>query len=63
VRPARSAATEALDAAPLDASTQLPTLMGEVTLNTRGMFRNRSGRPRSAIRQTVQTRMSGKAIR
>jgi hypothetical protein len=29
------------------ARTQLPTLSGEVTLNIRSMYRNRSGRPRS----------------
>ncbi len=32
-------------------STQVPTLIGEVTLNTRNMLRKRSGRPRSWIRQ------------
>src|SRR5919201_5056691 len=34
-------------APPETKSTHEPTLIGEVTLNTRNMFRNRSGRPRS----------------
>ncbi len=40
---------------PETTSTQLPTLIGEVTLNTRSMFRNRSGRPRSEIRRIGDT--------
>jgi hypothetical protein len=34
---------------------QLPTLIGEVSLNTRSMFRNRSGRPRSEMRSMGET--------
>ncbi len=48
-RPAiRSAAAAPLDK-PLALTIQVPTLIGEVTLNIRSMFKNRSGRPRSAI--------------
>ncbi len=36
-------------APPLVARIQEPTLIGEVTLKTRSMFRKRSGRPRSEI--------------
>ena len=42
--------------APLEtARIQLPTLIGDVTLNTRNMFRNRSGRPRSEISSAGET--------
>src|SRR6185312_6739538 len=34
---------------PETATTHEPTLIGEVTLNIRSMFRNRAGRPRSEI--------------
>jgi hypothetical protein len=42
-------------AVPEQARIQEPTLIGEVTLKTRSMFRNRSGRPRSEIRSTGLT--------
>jgi hypothetical protein len=38
-----------LDAPPETSRIQLPTLIGDVTLKTRNIFRNRSGRPRSEI--------------
>ena len=43
-------------APPETKSTHDPTLIGEVTLKTRSMFRKRSGRPRSEIRRTGETR-------
>ena len=36
--------------APWPTATQVPTLIGDLSLNTRIMLRNRAGRPRSAIR-------------
>src|SRR5690348_17753810 len=45
--PRTSQATTAVSAAPLALRIHVPTLIGEVGLNTRSMFRNRSGRPRS----------------
>ena len=45
--PNSSSAAAALDAPPETSSIQDPTLIGEVTLKTRNMFRKRSGRPRS----------------
>ena len=49
--PSSSSAAAVFDA-PLDTNRiQLPTLIGEVTLKTRSMFRNRSGRPRSETRR------------
>src|ERR1700733_10452962 len=38
---------------PYAASSQEPTLIGELGLNTRSMCRNRSGRPRSCTRATA----------
>ena len=53
--PSASSAAAVLDE-PLDATRiQLPTLIGEVTLKTRSMFRNRSGRPRSEMSSTGET--------
>src|SRR5258708_40016285 len=34
-------------------STQVPMLIGEVTLNTRSMLMNRAGRPRSCTTATI----------
>src|SRR5207248_3868534 len=49
--------------APLETNRiQEPTLIGEVTLKTRSMFRKRSGRPRSEIRSAGLTR-SASALR
>lgn len=53
--PASSSAPAAPLAVAVAASSQLPTLMGEVTLKTRSMFRNRSGRPRSETRSAGET--------
>src|ERR671923_1374255 len=44
-----------VDAPPETKSTHEPTLIGEVTLKTRSMFRKRSGRPRSEIRRIGDT--------
>jgi hypothetical protein len=49
-------AAAVLDAPPEATRIQLPTLIGDVGLNTRSMFRNRSGRPRSLIKRTGETR-------
>src|SRR5262249_60725412 len=45
--PRSSQAASAVVEAPDPTRIQEPTLIGEVTLKTRSMFRNRSGRPRS----------------
>jgi hypothetical protein len=50
---ALAAATEA--APPNADSSHEPTLIGEVTLATRSMFRKRSGRPRSTTSATPDT--------
>ena len=42
-------------------STHVPTLIGEVGLNTRSMLRKRLGRPRSAIRSGGLTAMPANA--
>ena len=47
-RPVTALAAASAAAPPNADSSQEPTLIGEVTLATRSMFRNRSGRPRSA---------------
>jgi len=49
-------------AVPNEATTQLPTLIGEVTLKTRSMFRKRSGRPRSEISSRGLTASAAEAI-
>src|SRR3954469_6535468 len=49
--PAMSVAAAIPAAGPYAASSQLPTLIGDVGLATRSMLANRSGRPRSATRQ------------
>ena len=54
--PSSSSAAAVPDAVPETNRTQLPTLIGEVTLKTRSMFRKRSGRPRSETRSTGLTR-------
>ena len=41
--------------APKPLRIQVPTLIGEVSLSTRSMFRNRSGRPRSLTSAAVLT--------
>ena len=51
-RPVTALAAAAADAPPNAEISQEPTLIGEVTLTTRSMFRKRSGRPRSATRAT-----------
>jgi len=48
-RPNMLLAAAAVTVAPVPASTHEPTLIGEVSLNIRIMFRNRAGRPRSEI--------------
>ena len=60
VRAGLSAATASSSAptplaAPPAASSQEPTLIGEVTLKTRNMFSIRSGRPRSLTSSTGLT--------
>src|SRR4051795_11742382 len=47
--PQSSSTAAAFDAPPETTRIQLPTLIGEVTLKTRSMFRKRSGRPRSEM--------------
>ena len=49
-RPVTAHAAATVDAPPNPDSSQDPTLIGEVGLATRSMFRNRSGRPRSCTR-------------
>src|ERR1700675_2425378 len=51
-RPVTAQAAAAADAPPNAEISQEPTLIGEVGLNTRSMFRKRSGRPRSATKAT-----------
>ncbi len=51
-RPVTAQAAEAAAPPPNADISQEPTLIGEVGLNTRSMFRKRSGRPRSATRAT-----------
>ncbi len=51
--PVRLDPAAAADSVPNDASTYDPMDNGEVGLNTRSMFKNRSGRPRSWISATV----------
>src|SRR3954454_8571867 len=47
--PVHSSSAAVVLAPPETPRIQLPTLIGEVTLKTRNMFRKRSGRPRSEI--------------
>jgi hypothetical protein len=47
IRPSSSRAAPRALVAPKPVRIQDPTLIGDVTLNTRSMYRNRSGRPRS----------------
>src|SRR5262245_55076189 len=56
----RNAETEL--AALVYARIQLPTLMGDVTLNTRSMLRSRSGRPRSDMSKSGLTAFATDAI-
>ena len=49
------------EAPPLTSSTQEPTFIGEVTLNTRSMWWKRSGRPRSEISRAGETSVRGRA--
>ncbi len=46
-----------------DADTHEPTLIGEVTLNIRSMFKNRSGTPRSEVRSAGLDRDRGQRDR
>ena len=48
-KPKSEDAAETPIAAPLALRIHEPTLIGEVTLNIRSMFRNRDGTPRSEI--------------
>ena len=57
----RSAAI--VEAPPNPASSQLPTLMGEVGRKTRSMFKNREGRPRSSIKRAALTAAPPAAMR
>ena len=57
-RPVTAQAAAAPDAPPNAEITHVPTLIGEVTLTTRSMFRKRSGRPRSATRATPDSPMA-----
>ena len=50
--PVSSLAVAATTDVPKADSSHVPTLMGDVTLATRSMLRNRRGRPRSATRRT-----------
>src|SRR4051812_46665056 len=45
--PSSSSAAAVFEAPPETTRIQLPTLIGDVTLNMRSMCRNRSGRPRA----------------
>jgi hypothetical protein len=47
---------------PLAPSSHEPTLIGEVGLKTRNMLRNRSGRPRSAIRSGGATSSAARLV-
>src|SRR5436190_6490380 len=49
-RPSSALAVDTALAATVAPSSHDPTLMGEVILNIRSMFRKRQGRPRSLIR-------------
>jgi len=62
-QPSNSAAVAPLMAAPNAERIQDPTLIGEVTLKTRSMFRNRCGTPRSAISSTGATSTPANAAR
>src|SRR5690625_6594761 len=48
---------------PKPPSSQVPKLIGEVTLKVRIMFRKRSGRPRSSIRAAVPSPTAPRATR
>ncbi len=48
-RPVHASAAATVVVRPLPTSTHDPTLIGDVTLNSRSMLRKRSGRPRSEI--------------
>jgi hypothetical protein len=53
--PSRSSAAAVFDALPDTSRIQLPTLIGDVALNIRNMFRKRSGRPRSLTSRAGET--------
>jgi hypothetical protein len=54
-RPVTAQAAAAPAHGPYEASSQEPTLIGDVTLNTRIMLRKRSGRPRSRTSATADS--------
>src|SRR5690348_9020807 len=60
--PSTSHAASAVVAAPEPARIHEPTLIGEVTLKTRNMFRKRSGRPRSLTSSTGLTTSAASPI-
>src|SRR5581483_2958206 len=53
--PSSSRSAAVFDAPPLTRRIQAPTFIGEVTLNTRSMWWNRSGRPRSETSSSGDT--------
>ena len=61
-RPVTSQTAAAPATGPYPASSQEPTLIGELGLNTRSMFANRAGRPRSLIRATADRLMAPSAL-
>src|SRR4051812_49512565 len=61
-RPSAAASAGGVIAAPLIERIHEPTLIGDVTLKTRSMLRNRSGLPRSEVRRRGLTAMPPSAI-
>src|ERR1035438_2495974 len=57
-RPVTAQAPAAPAHGPYKASSQEPTLIGDVTLNTRNMFTKRSGRPRSCTSAAADNPMA-----
>src|SRR5256885_4515547 len=60
-KPNRLGLVAGATAMPLATSSQDPTLIGEVTLKTRSMLKNRSGRPRSEISRAGLVEIPAKA--
>src|SRR5579875_1470166 len=61
-RPVTALTAAAPDTGPYTASSQDPTLIGELVLNTRSMFRKREGRPRSLTSATPDSAMAAVAL-
>jgi hypothetical protein len=58
----RFAVAAGTTAAPLATSSHEPMLIGEVTLKTRSMFRNRCGLPRSRVNRTGLIEIAPSAV-